>query len=710
MRALGIVGSGLALLVVATGSIAAYPHSRHASRRVGALGGSAGAWNVLYRAGPRFRSHLFVASADGQVGVDLTAGSRSDHDQAVVSPDGARIAFLQARYDAAERGTLWVMNADGTRARRVTQGPVVDPAWSPTGAAIAFTKLSFAAPIWVVGPDGGPARRVAAAAAYGYSWSPDGTRIAFGLGDRAIHIARVDGGSPVRVPVPGGGAPWRVAWSPDGTRIAFMEMGTIYVMNADGTGVRRLADEGPVRDPQTPVWSPDSTRLAFTRARREWVSDIYVVGVDGTSPQRITRSVAGESASQPAWSPDAQVIAYQRGRYSSNDSYDIFVAPVSGASSPVAVTRPWPLGLDASEPAWLPATAQLQPLPPVDAGAVSVRSRPMSHTRDVVGALAADGPTIAYGTFGGGPLGSDSLVTLDRLTGAQRRYSIDRGRLRDCSGGEIDNFAVAGTRTAVICSDVSNDYDFSELLVTSGTGMQRVAMADHRKRRYVANLVGGDGILAFNTWRLHGGASHPQLEDAALWSIDHGTRRLILRGPQALVPLAISHGVILLERPGHVLVRVTAYGRALPGNARRPDDAITTTLDGSRIVTLTHHAIVVQLSDGRLLHRWPIPTTSLMQPTLANSRDDIAAYTSGNTIHLLRLSDGRDITLALPGSGPPVGADLVNGGLVYSYNEPWSRTPGRIGYATTNALLVALTTRVDATKSSSPLIVRSSPR
>ena len=45
------------------------------------------------------------------------------------------------------------------------------------------------------------------------------------------------------------------AWSPDGTQVAYSEgegdAGAIHVMNADGTGVRRLVING-----QSPIWQP----------------------------------------------------------------------------------------------------------------------------------------------------------------------------------------------------------------------------------------------------------------------------------------------------------------------------------------------------------------------------------------------------------------------------------------------------------------------
>jgi Tol biopolymer transport system component len=97
------------------------------------------------------------------------------------------------------------------------------------------------------------------------------------------------------------------AWSPDGTEIAFSSRRSgsydVYVMNADGTGTRRLTSTSA--DDLHPTWSPDSRRLAFARS-----GNIVVMNADGSGARSILASGAEES--EPAWSPDGKWIAHVR--------------------------------------------------------------------------------------------------------------------------------------------------------------------------------------------------------------------------------------------------------------------------------------------------------------------------------------------------------------------------------------------------------------
>jgi Tol biopolymer transport system component len=113
------------------------------------------------------------------------------------SPDGREIAFVRPaavpRLHADESGIahhLWAVGRDGTNARPLTDGPVhdLDPAWSPDGRRIAFTRYvdrdvirtgegsHSAVRIWTIGADGSDLRLLTSEPAVyqAPSWSPHG--------------------------------------------------------------------------------------------------------------------------------------------------------------------------------------------------------------------------------------------------------------------------------------------------------------------------------------------------------------------------------------------------------------------------------------------------------------------------------------------------------------------------------------------------------
>ena len=190
------------------------------------------------------------------------------------------------------------------------------------------------------------------------AWSPDGARIAFEStldGKRAIWVMQADGLGLRRL-TDGPGSDFSPAWSPDGGRIAFMSdrdgNEEVYVIGADGAGMRRLTDS-PLPD-GFPAWSPDGARMAFV-SFRDGQAGIWTMSPDGSDPRRLLPGPV--ATARPAWSPEGRQIAFASDRDGGN--LDIFVAPTAPTDAGAPPTKVFSSpGLD-GEPAWSPDGTKL---------------------------------------------------------------------------------------------------------------------------------------------------------------------------------------------------------------------------------------------------------------------------------------------------------------------------------------------------------------
>ncbi len=249
-------------------------------------------------------SDVYLLDVDGSGEERLTDGPGLDGFPAW-SPDGDRIVFTSDRDGNWE---LYVMNADGTRQRRLTHTPEEDegmPAWSPDGQRIAFVVGPLGGSPTIHAMDADSENRGRLVEGNWPSWSPDGRYVAYtggSQGSERIYAMNADGSRPR--PLTTGRYDSEGAWSPDGARIAFAserdEDGEIYVMNADGTGEKRLTDISG-HDHWPPSWSSDGKRIAFTSDGRVGVGDIYAMNADGSGLTRLTDDPDYDGF--PAWRP-----------------------------------------------------------------------------------------------------------------------------------------------------------------------------------------------------------------------------------------------------------------------------------------------------------------------------------------------------------------------------------------------------------------------
>jgi len=298
---------------------------------------------------------IFTMRSDGSNLRPLT----SDSNQMDVCPaltfDGRQIAFGSAREGIEQ---IYVMNSDGSNPRRITQSTTPNrmPAWSPDGKRIAFEReIDGHYQIFTTNADGTGERRLTYTSAEESHawWSPDGKKIVFGSGrsgNADIYVMNPDGSRQTRLTSTPTGE-YFPAWSPDGSRIAYTAVlnpqdpmllpRDLFVMNADGTGIRRLTTgpylgqeppgmvpevfaPGIVSIPEAADWgtafTPDGWQFYFTRSSAETAGgDIYYT--------KATNGVWTNPARAPFWTDhqDMEPFVTHDGKtlfFSSDRPYD----------------------------------------------------------------------------------------------------------------------------------------------------------------------------------------------------------------------------------------------------------------------------------------------------------------------------------------------------------------------------------------------------
>jgi len=182
-----------------------------------------------------------------------------------------------------------------------------------------------------------------------------GGRIVFSAGppcEEDIFVINADGTGLRRVTTDPA-ADFDPTWSPDGEQIAYRHQTgddrttDIHVIGADGTGELDLTRNRGVPD-WGPAWSPDGAWIAWnTAAEADFGFDLGLVHADGTGRTLIKPGVFVE---YPAWSPDGERIAFMSQVAEEASQYDIFVMNADGTN----VQRLTDFRGDDGWPSWSP--------------------------------------------------------------------------------------------------------------------------------------------------------------------------------------------------------------------------------------------------------------------------------------------------------------------------------------------------------------------
>lgn len=225
----------------------------------------------------------------------------------IVSPDGSYIIFPynDHRHHSGPRPRIFSVYTDGSQLYQIPDGPSAPeyflrdytPDISPDGSRVVYSTFRHST--------GMPWNRV-----HSYEIAtadPDGSDV------KRLTRNEYDDRSPV--------------WSPDGLHIAFISSrddgpspgvytSGIYIMNSDGSDMRRIATRGSGHIYPKLVWSPNGLYIVFRDfdgigwggSSPPVVHFVAIVGLDGSGLRRIMES--DSPISEPAWSPDGRHLAF----------------------------------------------------------------------------------------------------------------------------------------------------------------------------------------------------------------------------------------------------------------------------------------------------------------------------------------------------------------------------------------------------------------
>ena len=230
-----------------------------------------------------------------------------------------RIAYVTK---AGQRYTLWVADSDGESAQAALASPepIISPAWSPSGAQLAYVSFESRKPV-IYSHDVATGRRRLLANFRGSNsapaWSPDGKQLVATLsqeGGSQIYAIGLNGGEPRRL-TQSSSIDTEPAYSPDGRSIYFVSdrggAPQIYRMSPAGGNVERVTFTGSYNI--SPAVSPDGRWLAYV-SRIGGAFKLQVMELASGTITSITDTSADES---PSFAPNSRLIVYatqQQGR------------------------------------------------------------------------------------------------------------------------------------------------------------------------------------------------------------------------------------------------------------------------------------------------------------------------------------------------------------------------------------------------------------
>jgi TolB protein len=371
------------------------------------------------------------------IGTALVVSLAATPAEAAYPGSNGKIAFVRG-------SDIWTSFSDGSAQANLTNNAQIedDPAWSPDGAQIAFTRYNDG--VWVMDANGANQHRVVAFPGVpgdGPSWSPDQTKISFAVDGRCesgfpgaenggVWVVNTDGTGLTQTGCIHDGDDRGyngTGWSPDATTIAFgANLGTFDIYRIPPTITGSLPNSGTNITnngaiDKHPNWKADNTKIVFDSDRGPGGATVrlWTMNPDGSAPALLPGPGGDIQGENPAWAPAGNEIVY-------DNSGGIYHADAVNGTFFALITTP------GTNPDWQP----VPPGYPRPKGATPMRIALVTANR------ACSAPNRTHGTPLAFPSCAPPQLSSDRLTvgtgDSNAKPALMQASIRlDVTGGDV---------------------------------------------------------------------------------------------------------------------------------------------------------------------------------------------------------------------------------------------------------------------------------